>query len=301
MVENKLQVLMSAYNGEKYIRVQLDSILNQTYQNIEILIRDDGSTDSTVSILKEYQEKYENVSFYSGENVGVIGSFFDLINHADKEATYYAFSDQDDYWLEQKLEAAVEQLQKEKEIPFLYCSNTTLVDDQLEVIPMEIKQSKVVPEFGNALVENKATGCTCVINHELLKLLQHVEPEYTVMHDWWIYLAASCFGKVYFDPVSYIYYRQHGGNQVGARNTYWKEFVARFKRFGSNKGKIIRQLRAFENAYEIESAKREKLHIVTDYKKSFKNRLKAILTKEVYRQRTVDNIVFKALFLIGEI
>ena len=99
---------MSTYNGEKYVREQLDSILNQTYKNIEIVVRDDGSKDNTVKIIKEYQEKYKNIKLVTGKNLGFIKSFFELLKIT--ESDYYSYADQDDIWMENKIELAVELL-----------------------------------------------------------------------------------------------------------------------------------------------------------------------------------------------
>jgi len=87
----KVQILMSTYNGEKYLEQQLDSILNQTYPNICILIRDDGSMDGTAALLQRYADKYENVTFYRGENVGAIQSFFELLRVSDDTADFFGF------------------------------------------------------------------------------------------------------------------------------------------------------------------------------------------------------------------
>ena len=105
---------MSTYNGEKYLREQIDSILNQDYPEISLLIRDDGSTDGTVDILKEYAQKYRDIDYYVGENLGVQNSFFDLMKRADKRAYYYAFADQDDVWLPGKIKRAIELLEREE-------------------------------------------------------------------------------------------------------------------------------------------------------------------------------------------
>ena len=97
---NKVQVLMSTYNGEKYIRQQLDSIMNQTYANVSILVRDDGSSDKTVEILREYESRYGGrISILLENNRGVVHSKFILLHHSDSSASYYCFCDQDDIWL----------------------------------------------------------------------------------------------------------------------------------------------------------------------------------------------------------
>ena len=105
MKDKKVAVVLSTYNGEKYVKEQLDSILKQTYKNVEIIVRDDGSKDSTVEIIKEYQEKHKNIKLVVGENLGFIKSFFELLKIA--EADYYSYADQDDIWVKNKIELAV--------------------------------------------------------------------------------------------------------------------------------------------------------------------------------------------------
>ena len=164
-----IQILMSTYNGENYLREQLDSLLNQTYENIKILIRDDGSKDGTIQILKEYSEKYPNkIECIFDENIGVIKSFFELMKKSDEKCNYFAFCDQDDFWLKEKVEKAIEQIKEE--IPFLYCSNTILVDENLKILKINNEKKEI--DLNNILVENCATGCTVVINNKLLKLCQ---------------------------------------------------------------------------------------------------------------------------------
>ena len=128
MEKAKVQVLMSTYNGERFLREQMESLLQQTYENLEILIRDDGSKDGTCEILKEYGERYSNIKVYYESNVGVIKSFFELLKKS--EAAYIAFCDQDDVWLAEKIERAVEIL-KNQQAPALYCSNKILTDESL--------------------------------------------------------------------------------------------------------------------------------------------------------------------------
>ena len=111
MKDKKVAVVLSTYNGEKYVRDQLDSILNQTYKNIEIFVRDDGSKDSTVDIIKEYQKKNKNIKLVIGENLGFIKSFYTLLELSEGYE-YYSFADQDDYWENNKLELLINELEK---------------------------------------------------------------------------------------------------------------------------------------------------------------------------------------------
>lgn len=301
-MDGLVQVVMSTYNGEKYLREQIDSILNQDYPAIQLLVRDDGSKDGTIQILKEYESKYHNFSYYEGSNLGVIRSFFDLLQHIPKEVDYIALSDQDDVWLKEKISVAVKVLQKgESKKPLLYCSNPRLVDGKLKPLPNRLEGLLVKPSFGNAIIENKAQGCTCVMNKELLQLMVGRIPTYTVMHDWWIYLVATCFGEVRYDQTGYILYRQHEENVVGTKASFWDEWIGRIKRFGQNKGKIPRQLRAFIKLYDVEGKQREYIDNVLKYKHSWRSKRKILFDKSVYRQRKLDNLIFKMLFLFNKI
>lgn len=293
---------MTTYNGEKYIRAQLDSILAQDYPNVSILIRDDGSSDRTIDILKEYSSRFDNISFYTGENLGVVKGNFDLIKNSDSTADYYAFSDQDDYWKSTKISRAVLKLRElNKDKPLLYCGKTILTDKNLNILDVKIKTPEIRPSFNNAIVENICVGCTAVINHTMIKLVQEHIPEYTIMHDWWLYLTASCFGHVYYDMEAFILYRQHESNVMGARTNYWDEFRIRLRNFRGNRGKIRRQLAEFESLFKEYITDVGILRDILNSHNKLWYRCKLIISKDVFRQRRVDDIVFKLLILAGRI
>lgn len=296
-----VQILMSTYNGEKFLREQLDSILNQDYRDISLLIRDDGSTDSTDTIIHEYISKDSRITYYKGENVGVRNSFFDLMKHADLTMDYYALSDQDDVWMVNKVSKAVEMLQGIEGLPALYASETQLVEENLNKIKTQIHRPQIIPCFGNALVENICTGCTCLFNRELLVLVKEHIPEYTVMHDWWLYLSASAFGRVVYDMRSYILYRQHGNNIVGTKATYLDEFKGRLSRYKGNRGNIRNQLEEFDIIYQLDIPQKELLNKILTYKDSIKEKLEMISCHRIYRQRRMDNLILKVLFIFNEI
>lgn len=299
---SKVQVLLSTYNGEKYIREQLDSIINQDYKNISILIRDDGSTDNTLEIIREYKEKYNNIDYYYGENIGVINSFFDLIQKADLRCDYYALSDQDDFWHNYKISRAVDILSKlNNDIPLLYCSRATPVDADLYKLKVTIKRHPIRPNFGNAVIENICIGCTCVFNRNLLLLVRDHIPAYTIMHDWWLYLLASAFGKVYYDDESYLLYRQHDDNLVGLKVGYFAEFKKRVHNYRKNRYKISHQAAEFLRNCELDQTNKKILEYVVDARHHFGARLKIIFKNTIYRQRHMDNIIFKILFLLGKV
>lgn len=302
-MKDKVLVLLSAYNGEKYLATQLDSILNQSYKNISILIRDDGSTDNTQGVIEKYMAVHSNIRYYKGENLGACNSFFDLMKNADTDAQYIALCDQDDYWEEEKVAVAIEAIKeyeatKNKPVNVLYCGNQRLADENLVPIDTKFSRAGLKPSFGNALVENICTGCTAVFNRNLLKeMIEHI-PDFTIMHDFWLYLVASYTGKVIYDDVCYIRYRQHGGNVIGERGDVWSECKHRIQYFKSHRDTLTRQNKEFVRLFDMQGKKGELAMLVADYKKGL-NRFKVITNRKVFRQRRPDDIIFRVLFLLG--
>lgn len=210
---------MSTYNGGKYLEEQIESILNQTNVIVELLVRDDGSTDETIEILKKYYKK-DKLRYVISNNVGSANSFFELINLVNTDYEYYAFSDQDDYWMKDKLSHALDCLDyKENNDLQLYYSSTTVVNDQLKELNKKYGAEEKY-NFITSLFRNNAIGCTMVFNKELLFTLKKYHPKYMCMHDQWINLVClSLGGFVYVDDISKIKYRQHQNNCVGAKSS----------------------------------------------------------------------------------
>ena len=334
----KIQVLMSTYNGEKYLREQLDSILSQDCEELglaelSVIIRDDGSKDGTQKILQEYSEKYPGkLCWVQGKNCGVIQSFFELLVNANTDADYFALADQDDYWMTDKLSSGICALEEynngntkkncdnlcaESSVsvgkPLLYCCRPKLVDAGLKELPIDIKRPPVRTGFGNALIENVVTGCTVVMNKVLREMIAEELPQFTTMHDRWLYLVASCFGAVIYDEEPHICYRQHGGNVMGTSNSRFAELKERLVRFRKRRTDISRQaaefLRIFGNlskeslcSYSDEKRVRECLLMAEELvkgKHSFRKRVCLVRSNKLYRQRKNDNRVFKLLILLG--
>ncbi len=290
----KVQVLLSTYQGEQFLEEQMESLLGQTWKNLEILVRDDGSKDNTQKILEHYSEKYDNIRYYPGKNVGVAKSFFELLKKSDAE--FVAFCDQDDVWLENKIEAAVDRLKKEKG-PALYCSNKILVDRNL--CPMKKQnQTQLRPGFGNAVVECICTGCTAVLNRELADILSARLPEHAILHDWWTYLAASYVGSVIFDSHAYILYRQHGQNVVGAKGGFWGAVQSKAAYLRKNHGKLKGQLTDFSRLYQGDKKKDALVQKILAAEK-LPGRIRLLGNREMFRQSVLDEVIMRILFLIN--
>lgn len=302
-----VQVLLSSYNGARYINEQLDSILGQEALQVKILIRDDGSSDETRNTLSNYAKTYDNIEVVYGENLGVIRSFFTLIDLADGDAPYIAFSDQDDVWLPDKLVRAVNMIQQEEkkdlQVKAVYCSRVQLVDENLQPMKSAIRYSHVRTEFGNALVENMCTGCTCVVNQNLIQLIKGKQPQFTVMHDFWIYLVGTCFGKVIYDESSRILYRQHGNNELGAASSLFENYKKRVRYFKVHRFQLSRQAEEILNVYgkEMRQEEIELVKDIVDSRSSRKVRRKLIREGKVFRQRKSDDLIFKVLLILGKI
>jgi len=218
-----IAVLLPTFNGEKYIGEMLDSLLNSKYFNgSSIYIRDDGSTDDTISVLKAYKSRHpEKIVLYTGENIGpVMGYNFLLGKALDHGYSYILFADQDDIWAEEKIGLVSERLSRSNvDIPYLVHSDLFVVDQQLKLIDSSYWHYQYLnPQKNNLnrlLLQNVVTGCTMGINRKLAELSYPI-PREAIMHDWWLALVASAFGKIEVIPEPLVYYRQHGANTIGA-------------------------------------------------------------------------------------
>ena len=263
-MNGKAVILMSAYNGEKYLREQLNSLLNQQDTDFSIEIRDDGSSDGTWDILCEFEKNYPNINITKGENLGYAKSFWTLLSNARK-SDYYAFCDQDDVWDSDKLKAAINALENENaDIPLLYFSDVRVTDEKLNVISENMVEEMPI-SYAHSLIKNIAPGCTYVFNDKARELLKKYDcDKYGIdIHDWNVYRIISCFGKVIFDKNTYMSYRQHGNNAIGAgKKSLFAQLISAARRLLSGKTKNIRETsaRRLETVYgEMMSA--ENLYI----------------------------------------
>lgn len=295
----KVLILLSTYNGEKYLRQLLDSILAQTYKNIYIYVRDDGSRDSTPSILYEYENKSNNFRVEYGKNIGASKSFFYLLEHCDLNFDYFAFADQDDIWQPYKIERALNLLEKNDKKIKLYCSPTTLVDSNLQIIRVN-SSAGVRVSVGNAVIENIACGCTMVFSKNLLEIIRkNGIPEHMYMHDWLVYIIGSVYGAVLMDDKNYIFYRQHENNTIGNTLTLKQTFVKRCTRLSELAVNVQLQTAELIEMYPLEKEQLEVLSLVKS--RSLLNRIKMVLSRKIYRQNKFDNFLYKFywLFWIG--
>lgn len=309
----KVQVLLSTYNGAQYIAEQLDSILKQTYTNIHILIRDDGSTDATLTILESYTQRYpEQITYLQAENVGVIRSFWSLIKEADTRAQYFCFCDQDDLWLPHKIADEVSALSSaifdSPYQPHMICTATQITDENLNPQVIWPQNLRKEPSFYNALFQNIAVGTTIMLNYNAFKLFydKEIDVNRIQMHDWWMYLTVSCLGKVYFDPKPSVYYRQHSNNVVGGESTQLQKIKKKWSSFHKHKNKklLVQQAKEFQRIYGeqiTDPQMKQQLEAFIAPRSTLMQRVRFLRQCQLYRQSTTEQLLFRFLILIGYI
>jgi len=282
---------MCTYNGDQYLRQQLDSIQNQDYKNWILYANDDGSKDSTLNILKSYQKKWGNQKLHirRGPQRGFCQNFLNIINDPKINADLYFLSDQDDVWMPHKLSHTLKKISKlDASKPYLYCARTTYVSSNAKKILGQSDLFLKPPSFKNALIQSIAGGNTMTFNNHLKKVTQKYPKVDVVSHDWWLYIMNELVGgKTFYDPESTILYRQHSKSLIGANTG----FVAKLKRLkmllnGTYRTYNTKHLEVFNRLYfkgtstNIELI--DRFFILRD--KSLRFRYKMIHDLGIYRQ-----------------
>lgn len=229
MTKHVALILMSTFNGEKFLAEQIESIRAQSFDHWRLLIRDDGSSDQTKKIITRYCKMDERIIHHQDHlgNLNIPQSFSQLMQKAlDRHEQYIFFADQDDVWLPDKLAKSLFLLQqKEYEAPhqaILIHSDLKIVDSQLRTIHPSFLQFEHLKRntqdpLKTLLINNFVTGCTVAMNRNLLKLVTPI-PNNVFMHDWWCALCAAALGNIHFVAEQTILYRQHEQNTVGSKH-----------------------------------------------------------------------------------
>jgi len=231
----QLEILLSTYNGERYLSEQIDSLLSQTFTNWRLLVRDDGSQDGTCDIINRYVELYPGKIILLDDKLGRLGpsqSFAMLISQS--VASYVAFCDQDDVWCSDKLTKQMnkifdEESAREPHFPLLINTDLKVADQALNVMsPSYWKYQNLNPEkmcdLRHLLVQNHITGCTFLMNRALVNNVLYIS-EKAVMHDWWVALVAAAKGAIISIDDATVLYRQHGENEIGAKKWSFTRIV----------------------------------------------------------------------------
>ncbi len=260
MIKNKLvSIAMTTYNGEKYIQKQLESILNQTYSILEIIICDDMSKDRTVEIIKEYAKKDSRIKLYINEkNLGFKKNFERVISLCS--GSYIALADQDDIWKKNKIKKLVENIGQYD----LIHSTASLIDENSNVINEKwIKQDDFKYTFERFIFGNTVTGCTLLFKRQLLEDFFPI-PSGEKYHDWWLGLLASKHKGIKYIDIPLIKYRQHNEQDTGANvKTLFSRIIGYLNGILSKK-ESNRYKRAVSQIRRLESFLNEKNEIFSN-------------------------------------
>jgi glycosyltransferase involved in cell wall biosynthesis len=295
---------LTTYNSGPYLVPLLDSVLGQDYEPLQLVVRDDGSKDSTPHVLADYAQRFgERMLFEPGPNLGPAGSMFTIIREHATECDWLSFADHDDVWYPGKLSRAIATLSQRGPSPAMYTGRLRITDADL--VPRELSVAPGRPMcFRNALVENVAAGCTMVMNSAARDLLVQTRDITGVKWpDWWFYLVVSAFGDVVYDMEPQLDYRRHANNSVGSP-AGWRRLREAWGQLSSGTlvAQLVRQAQALRRNYgeRLPADSRRVLDAFLDRPATVPGRIRQALSIDVYRQRIPDELVLRtALALSG--
>lgn len=300
-------ILLSAYNGASFLPAQLHSFLAQTHHDWMLYWRDDGSTDDTVRLLRQFEADIGERRCISPPGGGcqhITRSFMTLLREARRDtAAYFAFSDQDDVWLPEKLERGIAALETVPPgQPALYSAQRIIVDNMLTRTgePGPLRRP---PGFPAALTQNIAPGCTMMLNRAAADLILASDPPDTVWHDWWCYvIVAAAGGRIVADSDATVLYRQHGNNRIGEPRSWWRRGIAALRRGPGPYMRLLRQhVATLQGRPELlpDDTRGQLSVIVRGLNGGFGARLRALRLPGFVRQTWLETLVFRVWFMIG--
>lgn len=304
-----VDILLAVYNGEKYLREQIKSVMEQSYTDWRLIICDDGSQDNSYAIIKEYEKACpKKILCYKNETPtgSAKGNFMHMLEYASAE--YIMFCDQDDFWLPEKISSTLKKMQslEEKDTPVLIHGELSVADEKLNILHERMsayqRLNPSVCSLNRILAQNNVTGCTVMINRPLLELIKAIPAEKMLMHDWWAGITAAAFGKIGFIPNPLILYRQHGDNQVGAVRNESIEGIAKILfQFRKTKRRITdtyMQAQAFYDCYKdiLPEDKKECIKKYISVKDKNKLMRIIILIKYRYLKQSFLSVIGQLLF-----
>ena len=303
----EVQILLAVYNGESYLKEQLDSIINQSFKDWELLASDDCSTDSSLDILNQYTLKDPRIKVISSNKKygSAKTNFMNLFLYANAE--FVMTCDQDDVWDTDKIEVTLKCMkQRDQNVPTLVCTDLRVVDKELNVLNdsflaySHMDASKL--NFGYFLSSSIVTGCTMMINQRLLEMMQiEINPNNILMHDWWASLIASAFGAIIYLHQPTISYRQHQNNSVGAEKFSIGKAVASLDAKKAVHQKTYQQATEFLNIFKERLSARQ-LEQIKSYvaipNSSKLTRVKLITKSEAWRKGMLRNLGLLATVML---
>lgn len=295
-----IEVLLSTHNGERHVVKQIASVLAQTHEPLSIRVRDDGSSDRTVALVRELAAADRRLHLTEGSRIGSTRSFLTLLEASSPDARFVAFCDQDDVWLPDKLARAVSRLDPFDDRPALYGSAMLHVCDRLR--PLAATPHPRALDFRNALVQNVLPGCTMVLNRAARALCLERLPAAVPMHDWWLYVVVAAFGTVVYDPEVTILHRVHGRNATMTH--LWRHLPKRvlahlrLQSQGHPSAMAHEFFRLFGD--RLDADKRAIVERLLEARgATWRARVSYARSPAVFRQTAVDNAILRVLLVLG--
>jgi len=298
---------LSAYNGERFLEEQLDSLVRQTHSEWVLFWRDDGSSDAALAILQRFETlagKGKSRFVAGSGGLGATGSYLTLLASALREQfQYFAFADQDDVWFEDKIARGLAALADvAPDLPALYCARQELVDEQLSYLRKSPDFARDAG-FPSALTQNVATGCTIIMNRAAAEVVLSIRAPRSTLHDWWCYITVSAAGgRIIGDSSTVLYYRQHAGNLIGSPPGTLRRGMAALRRGPRPFMAMFREHVAALQAHSdllSERARADLAVISNALAGDLLDKLRALSLPGFHRQTWLEDLVFWTWFLLG--
>ncbi len=303
--EPRIAILLSTYNGARYLPEQLASFEQQSFAGWQLIWRDDGSHDDTIAIMRNFADRLGadrcREAACSGPHLGAAQSFLALLPEA-AHADAVAFADQDDVWLPEKLARAASCLRYAGNSAYLYCARQYLVDEQLAGRRLSILPG-ARPGFPASLTQNIVHGNTMVMNRAAADLVARLPGPDGTVHDWWSYIVVTaCGGKVEIDPEPVVLYRQHKSNLIGSPPSTAARAISAIRRgpgsFMAMMRRHVTQLSKFGDLLS-DDAQRDVRRIESGLHGDLRRKLGALTCPGLNRQTLMENLLFRLWFMIG--
>ncbi len=306
-MNKKVNILLATYNGEKHLIKQLDSLMEQTYDNMDIYIRDDGSTDNTVALINKYIDEHKSSKRIillpdDGRNLRCPGSFYEIARKCE-DADYYGFCDQDDIWYPNKVQWAVERLEKENSSQMLvYYSACDYIYEDGTFIRKSPDQNDSLT-LKDVLYYTPGSGFTMMFNETARrKMILSCDPG-EELHDRWILRGAACFGKAIYDSRSTAAHVRHE-DAVTANDSGFFQLLRQFvfcELFGDDTKKDKKALQYFYRTFgnELKGEEKAILHLFATDKKSFTIWGRKLFFKYRLRRRLAGEIAIRIQLFLG--
>ena len=294
-------VFMSTYNGEMYLEEQIKSILKQKKVKVSLWVRDDGSSDNTINILEKYKKKGK-LTYFSGCNLGYGKSFLDLFKNIKIPTDYYAYSDQDDYWEENKLINAINKLEsRTSKVGKIYFSDLCVVDKDLRPVGYK-KFDNLIISLGSVLVRQRVAGCTMVFDNNLFQKANAIEfdnYEYHISHEWIYILCLALGGEAIYDKHAFIKYRRHDYTVTslgrGVKSRIKREFT-QYKGTKWDKSELCKIILTNYKKH-IPHSNLKLIFLVSNYRFSKLSKLKLLFSRDLNAGNLIFNLKTKLFIL----